>query len=161
MEINENTLFAANDLSPMNPTHPGEILSRELKARGVKQKDFASRIGIQATHLSAIIHGTRNITPAVASRLEKGLDGISAEFWLRGQERYNLAYHRKIVGGGLPSLVSGYHSVLPATTAASLAQPSPDDDNHLTAVVTLSLTDSLLFQKLADRLGWKYTLELK
>ena len=159
MKTNENTLFAANDLSPMNPTHPGEILYRELKARGIKQKDFASRIGLQATHLSAIIHGTRNITPAVAARLENGLDGISAEFWLRAQERFYVNCQRNKMGLGLSSLVSGYSPESYIKTVASLAQPSPGDDNLLTAIVTLPLDDSVLFQKLADRFGWKYTLE--
>ncbi len=38
-------------LTPFKPTHPGEILREELRERGIRQKDFAEQIGMQATHL--------------------------------------------------------------------------------------------------------------
>ena len=69
--INERTCFAV---------HPGEILQAELKERKIKQKDFARSIGMQPSHLSALIHGVRSVTPAIAAKLEKGL-GIPASLW--------------------------------------------------------------------------------
>lgn len=40
-------------------------LTKELKARGIKQKDFAERIAIQQSHLSETLKGTRNISDFV------------------------------------------------------------------------------------------------
>ena len=57
------------------------------------QKDFARSIGMQPSHLSSLIHGTRSITPAIAAKLEKGL-GISATFWINLQNNYNLDVKR-------------------------------------------------------------------
>ncbi|MBP5390590.1 MAG: HigA family addiction module antidote protein [Bacteroidales bacterium] len=76
--INDRTSFAV---------HPGEILQAELKERKIKQKDFAHSIGMQPSHLSALIHGNRSITPEIAAKLEKGL-GISASFWKNLQNKY-------------------------------------------------------------------------
>ena len=44
-----------NRLVPNRAIHPGEILREELRERGIKQKDFAQSIGVQATHLNEFI----------------------------------------------------------------------------------------------------------
>lgn len=67
--------------------HPGEILSEELKERGIKQKELAERIGIQASHLNEIIKGKRSFTVAIAMALEKELD-IPYDSWMRMQYGY-------------------------------------------------------------------------
>lgn len=67
--------------------HPGEILSEELKERGIKQKELAERIGIQASHLNEIIKGKRSFTVAIAMALEKEL-GIPYDSWMRMQYGY-------------------------------------------------------------------------
>ena len=46
---------------PARAVHPGEILREELLERGIKQKDFAQQIGVQATHLNEFIKGKRNL----------------------------------------------------------------------------------------------------
>ncbi|MDO4511368.1 MAG: HigA family addiction module antitoxin [Bacteroidales bacterium] len=74
---------------PFMAVHPGEILQAELLERGIRQKDFAQRIGMQPSHLSALIHGKRNISPSVAMRLEEAL-GISAASWLAHQHGYDV-----------------------------------------------------------------------
>ena len=79
---NENT-------TPFRAVHPGGILKEELEARGIKQKDFACQIGMQPTHLNALIKGKRNISPDVADRLEMEL-GIPASFWMSLQSSYEL-----------------------------------------------------------------------
>lgn len=70
--------------------HPGRVLKRELQARGIKQKDFASEIGMQPTHLSALLNGKRSVSNETASRLERSL-GIDAYFWLNLQAKYDYA----------------------------------------------------------------------
>lgn len=74
---------------PYMATHPGEVLQAELQERGIKQKEFAAQIGMQPTHLSALIHGKRNISPSVAMRLEKAL-GVSADSWMAMQHGYEV-----------------------------------------------------------------------
>lgn len=78
-----------NDIRPFYPVHPGVILREELKERGIKQKDFAQMIGMQPTHLNALLHGTRTISTQVATRLEAALQ-IPAQLWLNLQSNYNL-----------------------------------------------------------------------
>lgn len=69
------------EIVPARAIHPGEVLREELKERGIKQKDFAAMIGVQATHLNAFIKGKRNMNAELALKLESSL-GISCETWL-------------------------------------------------------------------------------
>jgi HTH-type transcriptional regulator/antitoxin HigA len=85
----------ANDISTGSPVHPGAILSDEIKARGLKQKDLAKDVGITTTMLSDLIHGRRNITADLALKLEDTLD-ISAMFWMNLQSKYDLDKARKV-----------------------------------------------------------------
>ena len=80
--------------TPFKAVHPGGILKEELEARGIKQKDFACQIGMQPTHLNALIKGKRNISPDVADKLEREL-GIPASFWMSLQSSYEL--DRKVI----------------------------------------------------------------
>jgi addiction module HigA family antidote len=71
-------------------TTPGEILAEEfLKPLKVSQYRLAKDIGISARRINEIVHGTRSITPDTALRLGKYL-GVSAQFWLNLQVRYDL-----------------------------------------------------------------------
>ena len=78
-----------NEIIPFEATHPGELLKDELDARKINQKDFAVEIGMQKTMLNEIIKGKRPVTAETALLLEKAL-GISADYWLRFQYRYEL-----------------------------------------------------------------------
>ena len=69
--------------------HPGEVLERELKERGISQKDFASTIGMPSTMLNALIKCKRNITPDIAVLLEAALDKDAA-FWLALQAQRDI-----------------------------------------------------------------------
>lgn len=140
-----------NDLSPFEPVHPGSILGEELKARGISQKEFAKKIGLQATHLSALIHGGRNITPAVAAKLEVGLTNIPAEIWLRLQNAYNIDIQRKSVNPSL--LVSGYS--MREMPAPSLAEPVMIDTDKLQVKISIPISDRDLLVSLATRCGWQ------
>lgn len=58
--------------------HPGYIVKMELKARGIKQKDFADDIAIQPSHLSEILKGNRSISSQLAEKIEAVLNIPSA-----------------------------------------------------------------------------------
>lgn len=68
----------------------GTVLGLELKARGISQRKFAEQIAIQPSHLSEIITGKRNLTEALAKKIEEGLD-IPASHWLQLQAKYDIA----------------------------------------------------------------------
>lgn len=74
-------------LTPARAVHPGEILREELRERGIKQKDFATMIGVQATHLNEFIHGKRNMNEDFAMKLEKQL-GIPFDTWMKLHNGY-------------------------------------------------------------------------
>ncbi|MBQ9639127.1 MAG: HigA family addiction module antidote protein [Bacteroidales bacterium] len=67
--------------------HPGRILKEELLSRGMKQKDFAHRIGMQASHLNEILNGNRSVSNEIAYKLEQEL-GIPATHWVKLQALY-------------------------------------------------------------------------
>ena len=71
----------SNRLIPARAIHPGEILREELQERGIRQKDFAQTIGVQATHLNEFIKGKRNINENLAMKLESQL-GVPFKTWM-------------------------------------------------------------------------------
>jgi HTH-type transcriptional regulator / antitoxin HigA len=79
-----------SELTPLNATHPGEMLADELEARAIKQQNFAQQIGMQKSQLNEIIKGKRSINAEVAVLIEAAL-GISADFWLNAQNNYDIA----------------------------------------------------------------------
>lgn len=70
-----------NITTPARTVHPGEILREELRERGIRQKDFANQIGVQASHLSEFIRGKRNLNDDLAMKLERSL-GIPFKVWM-------------------------------------------------------------------------------
>jgi antitoxin HigA-1 len=75
--------------------HPGEVLAEELVARNLVKSAFAMKIGIYPAHFYGLLKGKRNISAAIALKLEKELN-ISAEFWMGMQMDYDIAIQRKI-----------------------------------------------------------------
>ena len=74
----------------LSPIHPGEILEEEfLKPMGVSQYRLAKDISVPPRRINEIVHGKRSITADTALRLGKFF-GISAQFWLNLQTRYDL-----------------------------------------------------------------------
>lgn len=78
----------ANNLTPSNLIHPGEMIKDEIEYRGISQKDLAKEIGIPASVLNAVLNGKRAVTTEYALLLEAAL-GIEADVWLRLQADYN------------------------------------------------------------------------
>lgn len=155
MGTKNEKMYSVNGLMPAIDVHPGEILGEELKARGISQKEFAEKASMQQTHLSALIHGVRNITPAVAAKLEAALEGISADFWMGMQEDYNRNRQRRKLRTS--HLVDGYGSPAhsPSFALADSAEPVPYA-GKITVSITIPEEDKNLFFMLCDRFGWKY-----
>ncbi|WP_153799082.1 HigA family addiction module antitoxin [Foetidibacter luteolus] len=69
--------------------HPGEVLKDEIEERGLGKSEAAKALDIHGSNLSEIFKGKRNITPALALKLEEVLK-IPAEFWLNMQNLHDL-----------------------------------------------------------------------
>jgi addiction module HigA family antidote len=76
------------------PTHPGEMLLEEfLNPMGLTQQDLADAIHVPYQRVNELVNGRRGITPSTALRLAKYF-GISADFWMNLQQRWDL-YHAR------------------------------------------------------------------
>ena len=78
-----------------SPTHPGEMLLEEfLKPMCITQRDLANAINVPYQRINEIINGRRGITPSTALRLAK-VFGVSADFWMNVQLRWDLYFAKK------------------------------------------------------------------
>jgi len=74
------------------PTHPGEMLLEEFLApMGMTQRELADAIHVPYQRVNEIIRRRRGVTPSTALRLGKFF-GMSAEFWMNLQLRWDLYY---------------------------------------------------------------------
>ena len=79
----------ANNLTPSEPIHPGEMIKDEIEYRGISQRKLAVQMGISPTLLNEILNGKRAISTEYALLFEAAL-GIDAEIWLRLQADYDM-----------------------------------------------------------------------
>ena len=68
--------------------HPGEILLTEINRIGMKQKELAIRTGMTEKHISTVINGSKNISPAFARKLDIAL-GSKKGTWAKYQAAYD------------------------------------------------------------------------
>lgn len=71
-------------------SHPGRLLKRELKARGLSANRLALDIGVPSGRITDILNGRRSITADTAVRLGRYF-GNSPQFWLDLQSQYDIA----------------------------------------------------------------------
>ena len=79
----------ANNLTPSELIHPGEMIKDEIEYRGISQRKLAVQRGISPTWLNEILNGKRAISTEYALLFEAAL-GIDAEIWLRLQADYDM-----------------------------------------------------------------------
>ena len=79
----------ANNLTPSEPIHPGEILKDEIECRGISQRKLAAQMGISPTLLNEILNGKRAVSAEYALLFEAAL-GIVAEPLIKLQVDYNI-----------------------------------------------------------------------
>ncbi len=77
------------------PTHPGEILLEEfLKPMEVTQRELANAIHVPYQRVNEIVNQRRGVAPSMALRLGKFF-GMSADFWLNLQMRWDLYFAQR------------------------------------------------------------------
>lgn len=79
----------ANDLTPFEPTHPGELIKDELESRNLTQSKLAESIGVSPSLLNEIIKGKRGVNTEMALLIEAALD-VPADLLLNLQSDYNM-----------------------------------------------------------------------
>jgi addiction module antidote protein HigA len=84
----------ANNLTPFEPSHPGELLKDELAARGITQRAFAAGIGISPTVLNEVLNCRRPVSIELAMLVEASL-GLNPEIFINMQTRYNMLTVRR------------------------------------------------------------------
>jgi addiction module HigA family antidote len=70
--------------------HPGRLLRRELRARGLSANRLALDLGVPSGRITDILNGRRSITAETAVRLGRYF-GNRAQFWLDLQSQYDIA----------------------------------------------------------------------
>jgi antitoxin HigA-1 len=85
---------------PVTPIHPGEILSDELAELNISPTQLARELHVPANRISQLIAGKRSMTADTALRLEKWM-GVSAQFWMNLQKRFELDIAREQAGNSL------------------------------------------------------------
>lgn len=152
METNETFLLKDDNLAGV--VHPGSILKDELRERKISQKEFAARIGMQASHLSALIHGVRNITADIARRLESAL-GIPAYIWMNLQSQYLLG---KVPQAAPKESAKGSYVYPAEPSVPSLVlgeRKSPGyGSSNVSITVRLPKDDLMFLSILSERMGW-------
>ena len=75
------------------PISPGEVLSEEIEALGMTQKDLALSLGRPLQVVNEIVRGKKAITEETALELERVL-GVGAHVWLGLESTYKLTLAR-------------------------------------------------------------------
>lgn len=79
----------ANNLTPFEPTHPGQLIRDELEERKMSQAKLAHQIGVSPSLLNEVINGKKSVNTELALLLEAAL-GIAAHIWIDLQADYNM-----------------------------------------------------------------------
>lgn len=92
------------------PIHPGEILLDEfLEPMGISQYRLAKNISVSPRRINEIVHGKRAITADTALRLGRFF-GMTPQFWLNLQNRFDLETTEAFLGNRLVKEVKKFQS---------------------------------------------------
>ena len=93
MKVNKKEMapkdMIANNLTPFEPTHPGELIKDELEVCNLTQAKLAESIGVKPSLLNEIIKGKRAVNTEMALLIEAALN-IPADLLLNLQSDYNM-----------------------------------------------------------------------
>lgn len=79
----------ANNLTPLIPTHPGDIIKDEIEYRGITQRQLSEATGIAYSVINEVLNGKRPVTIEYALLIGKALD-LDAGTFIRMQSEYDM-----------------------------------------------------------------------
>ena len=86
------------------PTHPGRMLAEEFLApMQITQRELADAIHVPYQRVNELVNRKRGITASTALRLSRFF-GVSADFWLNLQVRWDLYKAQKAETAELSSI---------------------------------------------------------
>jgi len=89
---------------PLDPIHPGEILSEEFMVpMELSSNALARAIGVTPARVNEIVNGRRGISADTALRLGRYF-GTTADVWINLQKRYELEMARRELGKTLAQI---------------------------------------------------------
>ncbi len=95
-------------MTKFTPVHPAVVLHDEfIKPMGLSQYRLAKRINVPPRRINEIVLEKRAITADTALRLGRFF-GMSAEFWLNLQARYDLECEKAKIGKRLTRDIKPY-----------------------------------------------------
>lgn len=71
------------------PKSPGEVLGEMLDAKGIKQTELASQLGMNRTYLNQVINGRYPVSAELRIKLQGPL-GVNPNYWAEVQRNYDL-----------------------------------------------------------------------
>jgi antitoxin HigA-1 len=78
-----------------SPTHPGEMLLEGfLQPMSLSQRELAAAIHVPYQRINEVVNGRCGMTPSTALQLGKFF-GMSADFWMNLQLRWDLYFAQK------------------------------------------------------------------
>lgn len=89
---------------PIYPIHPGEVLGEELEELKLSPAEVARELHVPSNRLYQLISGKRSMTADTALRLERWL-GVSADFWMNLQKRYELDLASEELGETISKII--------------------------------------------------------
>jgi len=90
----------------LQPIHPGKILMEDfLEPMGISQYRLAKDISVSPRRINEIVHEKRSITADTALRLGRFF-GMTPQFWLNLQNRYDLETTEDLIGKRLDNEVN-------------------------------------------------------
>jgi antitoxin HigA-1 len=94
-KFSEESTFMIRIPTHRSPTHPGEMLLEEfLQPMNLSQRELAEALHVPYQRINEIVNGRRGMTPSTALRLAKFF-GMSADFWMNLQLRWDLYFAQK------------------------------------------------------------------
>ena len=91
------------ELSKIIGIHPGAILKREIKSRGLKNNELANSLNEHAQTISSILNEKRGINPSLSIKLGQKL-GVDADYFMQLQASYDVKKTIQINGTRTPNL---------------------------------------------------------
>ena len=84
----------ANNLEPLEPTHPGSFIKDEIECRGISQKQLASDMGVSYVVLNDMLNEKRAVSPQYALLFEAAL-GIPDYILAGMQSDYDMIHAKQ------------------------------------------------------------------
>jgi addiction module HigA family antidote len=100
----DTEIFAYPNGAPLVRFHPGKTIAAELKARKLTAHRAALMMRVPPNRLALILAGKRGISADTALRLAR-LFGVSAQFWMDLQSKYDLAAAERETGSRIAAEV--------------------------------------------------------